>query len=276
MVAVLFVIAGLSAPSIARANFFDDSNGKWWMDKDNWEVFTPMDPGGRIEMMESGNNLVMNYAPGWAAGWTDGYEGDNGYVSKWGLSLNNDFETTVDYHVGYKGNKWAGLDFAVGYYVEGESLPRLAGTSVGWDGTPHNQFYYLDFLTKNGFQGADIYNSTNSPDYVDGYMRAKYDAGTDTFRLDAFLYNDGAISPLGNLTFNNLKTTLNNAGADSLHVALLGATSGADFSDGQVYFTKFNLNQGTVTPEPLSCLLFLLGAGAFVGGRRLGKKRDSV
>jgi hypothetical protein len=79
-----FLIGVLILPSAAKAVFFDDSGGKWWMDNNNWEVFTQMDPDGRIEMTDTGNNLVLGNIPSWNSGWTDGYTGDSGYISKWG------------------------------------------------------------------------------------------------------------------------------------------------------------------------------------------------
>lgn len=273
----IFFMGILALPGVAKAAFFDDSGSKWWMNNNNWEVFTQMDPGGRIEMTDTGNNLVLGNAPGWNSGWSDGYLGDRGYVSKWGLSLNADFEATVDYHVGYHGGNWAGLAFAVAYSLPGDGSPRWAATSIGWDGRwndlEHYRFYYLDFETRNGFLGTDSDETHIFNNLVNGFLKAKYEAGTDTFMLEAFRYNVAGNEPVGSFTLTNLKTNLNSTGVNSLRIGLLGGTGGADFSDGENYFTNFSVNKGTITPEPASMLLFGLGGVSLVFFRKLKRRK---
>ncbi len=79
------------------------------------------------------------------------------------------------------------------------------------------------------------------------------------------ILNSGDIHPT---QFDGLKA----GGINSLGVFLGGWTHGNPVNSGQAYFDNFQIVKGTITPEPISCALFLLGGGALFTQRRFRKK----
>lgn len=288
----IMLVCFLVLPAIARASFFDDSGGKWWMNQDQWGMFYALDPEGRTNLQDVNNRLELTAANG---GWTDGYAADRDYISKWGFDTSHDFEFQTNFHYSHVGQVRSDRG-TIGMGVMGfansmqdpmqdpnwqqglttEDLANLnrhlqaAWISAKNSVTPTG-FNYYGFYAERSILSTESDTSLGRT-YPEGLFWAKYNAEQDSLSVKAYekfgpgdtdLYNPVSSTYTGLRDFYNI---------DKLRVSLGGTSDGAGLAGGEAYLYNFQVNSGTMTPEPVSSILFLLGAGA-LGSRSLLRKR---
>lgn len=265
----------------AAAAFFDDEGGsKWWMAADQWQEFTYLDPFDKIVVEEAGDTLQFRnadpYADGWEQGTDPGYE--NGayaegiLVSKWALSLAEDFEFTAGYHYSYTNNRnksdEGGLGLGLVYLdpapTEGLYRNIYLGAENRVDPLLTNHNYFLGESSLIG----DEEELTPRPlrSFFDGTIKAEYDAATGD--LDLIAYENGAEA--ARITEQDIRSQLDGI-TSYLFVYFDGGSDGAALKAGDAYISDFDIQLGkaVVTPEPASMLLFGLGGAALAfGGRK--------
>jgi hypothetical protein len=271
---IVLLMGILVLPAVAHASFFDDSGEKWWMNQDQWVQYPGYDPQGRIVVEEVMDNLQFRNSAAYASGWTDGAEPQGVAASKWQLSLEENFAFSVNYHYSYEGGSHrddeGDVTVDLGYFPSGAVTPKF----VTWEAA--NEVNNLNLNNTNVLRGSADFNSNGDVEMkvarnsFDGTISAAYDASTG--ELD-FVAEDGIPGTTEwHLPVRDIKSVVGGE-TDSLFIALTGGSDGAALAPGHAYFSNFNLQSGKiVTPEPISSALFLLGAGALAGARRLRKK----
>ncbi len=259
----LLAVIFLGIPSIAKANFFDD--GRWYMDSSQWNVFDA-DPLNRTSLVDQNNRLEWITAPGW----TDTYEPIMGYGSKWAFDLKDDFEFSVGFNYEYiathyphdYGTVLTGLFYGNPNPQQTNSYTFATGASsdVDYNNNSKKQ-YWADIVVPGSMPVESNWSRMNDS----GTLNAHYDSLNDELQFSA----EGGVA-----TYAGLKSNL---GLTQLNVFFAAGTDGAPLVSGDAYLNNFKLVKGTITPEPVSCALFLLGGGAMLIGRRLKKKtKESI
>jgi hypothetical protein len=265
---VLVTLMGLMVmPAAAQASFFDD--GRWYMDSDQWMTYSSDADGTVLFDLDNRLNFTAN-------GWGDGRRAFRCYGSNWQLDLNYDFSFSANFHYEHTGTfdtDEGDLDIGlVSFYPE---LGQIEPTHV-FEMSVENQFYgqYGPAVDKYDFFKNTPGGEEESEELrwsSDGRLSVVYDSSTEELKLRASEEIGGVLTEVAGETYTGLKTGL---GLSELRVYLGGGSEGAQFSYGDAYLTDFQMN-GTVTPEPLSCLLFASGAG-LIGFVRSRKKKTSV
>ena len=88
----------------------------------------------------------------------------------------------------------------------------------------------------------------------DGILQVRYEAAPDQLVLTAYEYQNNELLIVRSYTTNGLRTV-----DDSMGVFVGGNTEGANLALGMAYLENFSVKNGTITPEPLSSILFIMG-----------------
>jgi len=256
----MLIMGFLFMPTVARADFFNDGN--WYMNSSQWELFTD-DPGDRTSFVDQNNRLEWTTTPGWS----DGYEADRSYVSKWAFDLNHDFEFAMGYHKEvYPNGKGGAVGFDLTYSSpawkkeDSEYLVALSAANRGGKGA--GSIFYSEFNTPQ--TGSNNWWNRSK---ADGILWARYDYSEDEIEVRALeKTGENLWETVGGSDHEGLRT---NFGIDQLKLAFYGENHGDSMFGSEAYLYNFNVNSGSmVTPEPLSCTLFLLGGAALALVRR--------
>lgn len=253
--AVMLLIGFLCMPAVARADFFND--GRWYMDSSQWELIVA-DPENRTNLIDQNNRLEWITQPGWA----HSYEPMRSYTSKWAFDLNYDFEFNVGFYYGHLAAQYpndygtvvTGLFFGVPLQPDTYAFATGASSDVDYNNNPVRKFWSSNMVP--GEAPAE-YSWDRSND--SGIFYAYYNSLNDELQFSA----EGGMA-----TYTGLRNSL---GLTQLGVLFAGDSDGASLASGDAYLENFNLVRGTMTPEPVSCALFLLGGGAMALVRRKKK-----
>lgn len=254
---VVMVLAGiLFVPSPARADFFND--GRWYMDSSQWELFA-VDPANRTSLVDRNNRLEWITTPGQ----TGAYEATRVYASKWAFDLNYDFEFNVEFHYDHIATQYpndygtVGTGLCYGIPLQSESsyfFATGASSDVDYFNNPVKKFWTAKMVPGEPIE-EDNWTRTNDS----GVLYAYYDSVNDELQFEA---------ESGTTIYTGLKSEL---GLSRLGVLFAGDSDGASLISGDAYLQNFQLNGGTMVPEPVSMVLFLSG-GAVLAVRRLRRK----
>ncbi len=247
--------------SPARADFFDSSD--WWMSPSQWVDNSAFDPADHISVndvndrLEFSADFSLNQSEGWEM-----------MVSKWNLSLDEDFDLAVSYYhdvnTAENGMLYSDLEFnlvdgrmdplttaepqyifALGARSRVNGISSLAGLST--IETPGNE--------ENNFWARAVEG---------GIITAKYDSVSDV--LEMKMFENGSSEGMG-ITVPGLKSVYE---LDSLKVVLGAGSEDVPFGGEHAYFKDLKIDSAKITPEPVSSLLFLLGGAAMAV--RAGKR----
>ena len=257
LIALVFCIAWASRPVFAASPWDDNFNDNV-TDTNLWEhVYTDSDPAtfaeknGQLEWYINGAQMANRSIT---------YITDK-YVSKWDFDLSTDMTFKVDFsHVTSAGNG-TGMNFGVynGDMTAGSpNYQALIGVKNSVDPAVNNgtrTSIYDWAVARNGVTGGD------------GWFPRTDMNGTGVLSVDFYQSNRslqlyGSNGPRINLTLPGNVT--------SLGVYLEGWASGGTTINhtNPSFFDNFS-----AAPEPISCVLFLVGGGALLGVRRFGKNK---
>jgi len=271
IVIALVIIGFLSVPGIARAAFFD--GGPWYMDSSWWVDYSDGNPpSGTAELVDTPSNDRLDWL---TSGWTSGEDVFRAKVSKWAFVLNKDFEFAVGFHYDHTGaynTDEGGIEMGLYYFDDPSSSEPSHTFSIAADnwvsdwgsGLSNKNVFWSSMELPN--QEADSWWERTK---VDGLLWAQYDASEDELRFAALENTGSGYDVVGGAEYDNLKSEL---GISQLGVYLGGWSEGAGLASGKAYLEDFNVNKGTITPEPVSSILFLVGAAPLAYFRYRKKK----
>jgi hypothetical protein len=260
----LVLLSFVMVPGIAGAAFFDGD--PWYMDTDWWELMPEESPPGVTpSLFDADDRLNWTVSPAW----TGGDDASMIYASKWGLSPEDDFAVNVDFYYDHEGalaNDEAGVALGLYCFADGETVdPYIitVGAENWWLGTENANKYgsqaelpagpSWDDWDRMSDEGRLSINYNSTGHYVTVMCEDKI--GDEYTTVGGTLYGG-----------------LDGMDVDHLGVFLGGWSDGAALGTGDAYLTNFQVTQGTVTPEPASVVLFLVG-GASLAMARLRKRR---
>ncbi|MCX7927462.1 MAG: hypothetical protein N2606_04925 [Candidatus Omnitrophica bacterium] len=237
----------------AYARFFDDESGtKWWMNPNQWQYLSSSEEVQTVENFDDDRLDVLS-KPSTKRGFAV-------FGSKWMLDLNNDFDLSIQYHYGHKGMQSDDEGYVVmGLYrfTDDADNPLSAQIAAGnimfsfFPTTPIN-FDIISADSSLPQTRSALWRRFSS----DGILSMHYDSISNN--LVMYSIEGDEQFPMGIFTVENLRDVSNYFG-----VFLGGsANKGASLEMGDAYLKNFNM-RGTITPEPVSSALFLVGAGAF-------------
>lgn len=255
---LFFVLSAvvLCMPALARADFFNDGN--WYMDSSLWEEASIGNASG-TEFVDQHDRLEWITEPGW----DDGHEVMRFYGSKWALDLSHDFEFNTEFHydhIATQENDYGTVVMGLFYKDPLQPEPSNgfaigASSDVNYLHDPVKKFWTSEMLN-----GESVKEDSWERLIDSGMFYARYNSTTDTLQLEA---------QSGITNYTGLKSEL---GLTQLGVIFAGDSNGASLASADAYLANFNLVKGTVTPEPVSCALFLLGGGALFAAKRFRRK----
>ena len=264
---VLILICLLTMPVTVVAGFFDD--GRWYMYSSLWEEFADWDSENRGSLVDNSDRLNWITSPGW----TDGYDAERFYRSKWAFDLNSDFEFNVEFHYNYTGtfaNDGGSIGMDLVYFKNGSHHSGMFAENRAWEnGGLQTSDVFWGEIDINGVDQDYDWNRTST----DGLLSASYDSINDILRFEAFSKVGNKYTSTGVMEYINFKTDV--GGIDQLRLYFGGWSTGAELSDGDAYLKNFNVVSGTIVPEPVSSILFITG-GTLLAGRRYLKKRKQT
>lgn len=260
----------------ARADFFDDSNGAWWMAPDQWEIYDEPQ-NSFLSSHDSASGLAFS-----AESVSPGAEDTLGYVSRWTIDLNHDFNLDIRMNYNYSSynsdnglrlglsfvsSDWdpssgsmdsleyeynKSLDTEITYiYIMGTQIPVLK--------------YGVTSLTHSAAGDTESFLSNSAP-YAPLGFNIDYDADSDTMYFD---YLGMGASGVPESVLSGARETF--FGEDQTKLMISAWTMGEDFSYGQLRVERMTLN-AVMAPEPVSSVLFCLG-GIVLGVLRRRKFR---
>jgi len=260
----LVLLSFLMIPGIARADFFDSSED-WYMDSSWWAQVEDEKPSGvTLALVDLNDRLEWNVSGTWPGNPDE--EAFSVYGSGWQFDLEHDFDFTVDYRYDHEGATEAGVITGLYYFPGGSFDPYTAeiGAENWWDGAANSNIY----CAESDFPTSET-ESDWARSYNDGRFSASYISATDILTLEAFDWNGAAFVSTGSAAYAGIKVT---DGVPYLGAIVGGWSEGANLASGNAYLKDFKVNGGTMTPEPVSSVLFLVGGASLVAAR-LRKRR---
>ncbi len=237
-------------------NVSDDFNDNV-MNGSIWDEISGGLHAADVTMAETGQHLQWV-----SSSFSDGELGYKGYASKWMFDLDYDFETSVEFHYSHEADSIFDYGavrislFNMGSGIEEPeySFSMAAGNAYEQGG---NYDYFLKQISAPGW--------TDEPSVTErlidsGIFVAYYSSDEDTLYAKILNSSGGLVEE------NSLENFRLTFGLDHVGVAILGASAGAAFANGEAYMDNFNAS--SAAPEPVSVSLFLLGAGAIALRRR--------
>lgn len=228
------------------------------MNSSQWGLVTD-DIANRTNLIDQNNRLEWITTPGWS----DGDEAIRIFASEWVFDLNDDFEFNAGFHYDHT----AVSDNDYGTVLTGlfyGSLSAIESSYIFAAGASSDVDYYhapvKKFWTYMGVPGnlpeEQHWQRMNDT----GVLYAQYDSLRDELRFSA----EGGL-----VTYTGLKSGL---GLTRLGVLFAGSSNGASLAVGEAYLRNFTVVEGTITPEPLSCALFIVGGSVLFAGRKFCRK----
>lgn len=247
LLAVVILIISVF-PSLAQASWGDDNFNDNSMNTNFWTtmILENEDGGAKDNLSFFEQNQRLEWIT--PSQWTDNSDVSGGYASKWAFILDRDFAVNVDFHYDH-----------TAAFPSDEGGVFLGVASSGLS-------YMVGIAARNhgGAAGGDIYQiGGNIPEFnwtrtlLFGQLSAWYSALEDKLYLGAS-EGDPVVIP-----------GIKSSGINELSVGLEGWSGGAKLNGYDAYLDNFTVTKGHMTPEPISCVLFLVGGGALA----LMKKR---
>ena len=271
IIAGLAILSFLIIPGIANATFFDD--GRWYMDSSWWVDYSDGDPpsGGTAEFVDTPTNDRLDWL---TSGWTTGEDVFRAKASKWTFDLNDDFEFTIGFHYDHTGNydtDEGGIEMGLYYFDDPSSSEPSHAFSIAADNWV-SEWHGAGLENRNvgwwGVSTPTVHIDGWWPRYSnDGVLRISYNSSDDWLQIDALDdIGGGRLEQMGSTYYGDLRQS----GLSQLGVYFAGWSEGAGLSSGDAYLQNFVVHKGTITPEPVSSILFLVGGAslAAVGYRR--------
>ena len=257
MMAVI-TLAPLAAHAVTIVDDFNDTtmDPTLWVKKTIYEA-NPVPNLQPFTFEENGK--VLDFASNDQAGAYGGYAK---YTSSWTVDFNNDFYFSVKYSTpssGLPNPGYGGLQ--IGMHDGGTEKFEMWASAVN-DGSKK----YFDAQVNDVRQTNDV----ERPD--SGAIGISYSQGDDTLKFWGGETKESAIAYASITDFT--KTYGGSDGFQNLRVYLEGDSYNADYSasfDDFKFDGVANFSVPTVTPEPVSASLFLLGGG-FLAVKRFRRK----
>ena len=251
----------------ANADFFDSSNGKWWLDESTWDIDASDNDYNVLSASDNDNQLQ----------YTSVYRDEGGndsadlmYVSKWAISLDNSFSLSVKYEVqsitaidsDYKAT--GGLEFGITSSVSSWAYDYWINTkyslypdSYGYSDS-ESSYFSVSVHEPTAGDEADEYGRTERSSTT-GTIGISYDAIADT--LSFWAVEETESSDIIDLyTVSGLREK----GVEGFYVYLDAYSRNALYSGVNVNYSQLKL----VTPEPMSVILFGIGGSIAAFFRR--------
>jgi len=246
IISAMVMTLTVSAIPVADASFFDETKG-WWMDESQWQKFTE----GGNDIGQDGNNLGLSGT---------GARGYAEYSSNWAFNMDETVVFSADFYYNPsspQNRMKLGLIPTGVIDINGVSIGRGDELMGGSD----KAVFYWEVDLGSGLTGDFELNPANS-----GTFLVSYDPGFKEITL--------SVAGLGLSKTYDLSDMIVSGQMMSVYLgggSILGDTS--PFNKSEVYFSNFQLTNGTPTavPEPVSTTLFLLG-GATLAMRKLRRK----
>ncbi len=258
----------------AGASFFDDSDGKWWMNKSQWSNVEGFNSDNYMTMAEQDDRLEFTSSFPAVAG-----EAFVGKASKWVMSLDHDFEVALKVHyqhVGVSNDDKANLsldfmssdwDFTSGDVSSLKyQLALLSENKMGWkpgEGKVNDNRYASEEDFQDGTSTGTYWDRPSA----DGEFLAHYYADQDKMSFST-MDLDG--NYLGGTEIMGIKEK---AGTDYVRLIVGSWSAGASFNSEDAYMTDLKVD-AVMTPEPVSMLLFGVGGAVMAFARRLRSRND--
>lgn len=268
----LMVVCFLIMPGIAKANFFDHSEGKWYMHPSQWEEFSSGFHVSETELVDQNNRLEWNTG----SGWDDGSRAYRRRSSKWTFDLNDDFTFDVDFLYNYTGiREFDDGGIGIGLFNATESSYAFSIAAENWWGNWNGKYENGNtFKSSINLPEDERVRSWWLRDTPTGKFRAHYNSSNDELKFTPMEeLNPNQHIPVGEITYEGIK----NLGINHLGVYLEGWSDGAGLvsgvATGEAYLENFQVTKGTITPEPVSSVLFLVGGASLVALRRRKQRK---
>lgn len=250
-----FVIVVVSVfPSLAKASWVDDNFDDNSINSSLWTtmMLENEDGGAKDNLSFFEQNQRLEWITG--SQWMDNSDASGGYISKWALALDQDFAVAVDFH-----------------YDHTAAFPSdEGGVFLGLASSDLSYMVGISARNRGGDAGGLIYQVGGSiPEYnwartlLSGQLFARWYRGGDRLYLGASEEDPFIVKGIGSLGINELK------------IGLMGWSGGAKLNGYDAYLDNFTAT-GHITPEPVSCALFLVGGGVMLAGRSLKKKTKKL
>lgn len=242
----LFVFSAWAQAGWVDDNFNDNSqNTNLWTN-----MIVEEDEGeakGKLDFFEQNQRLEWTTA----SGWTDNSDNSCGYGSKWNFILDQDFEVKADFHYDHNAafsSDEGGVYFGFLNPLNPGNYAAISARNHGINGNIYSA------------QGLSVSETTWGRELISGQLSARYSALEDQLYLSA---------PEGNAV---IIPGFKSLGINELSVGLGGWSGGAKLNSGDAYLDNFQVTKGHITPEPLSCVLFLSGGAFLALNRRRNRK----
>lgn len=242
----------------ARAEFFDDS--VWYMSPDQWDQ-TSSSPFDFVSVSDNNDRLEFT-----STGSSGGQQDSAAMVSKWSFSFDTDFDVRL--RVRYD-HATSALDDQAGIGLKFLATDVYGAAQYELSLNAQDKFIQLPNMNLNlpGYNlGEYIAGGSPANEFIyglssDSIFHAFYDSVQDRMTLET-MNDQGSILIRRYINDVSLK-----AGEQALHLGLAAWSNGAVF-DGSQFFVQDLQITGITAPEPLSGILFVLGAGGLVFFRR--------
>ena len=238
---ITLLISGLLfMPRMVKAESWSDNFDDGTRDTSLWST------GGTTDTMtslsESDGALSFN-----AAGLSSSDQSSKNYNSTWTVDFTQDFQFTAKYNnsSSITGGQYGGVE--LGLHTLSSDFELWTSAENSWNAGTGTAGKIFDAT----IAGESLHVQTNRLD--SGLIGVRYTAGAaDTL---AFLGTNTAGETAVIAEYQNFRSKIN---PEPLHVYLRGWSEGANFS------ASFDDFQGSVSPEPISAALFLLGGASLV------------
>lgn len=258
----LVVLGFLFMPVTAYAGFFDD--GRWYMDSSHWDEVVVGDVS-RTNLSDSGDRLNWE-----TSGWTDGQCTARAKIADWAFDLRSDFDFSVNFRYSHT-DTYFDDEGGIGVDLHGDYNPSgicVSGIyAENWSTSTMKNLFRVD-VDAGGAGGQGTWWQRLKDN---GMFSAHYDAAQDKLSFCGYEWEGSQMVLSNGMSYYGLRETV---GVSALGLVFSGWSQGAGLIAGDAYLENFQVNSGvmTVTPEPVSSVLFLFGAGGlFI--RRFRRKR---